>query len=811
MIAIQTHKIADVIAAHIEKLILEGALRPGEKLAPERDLALKLDVSRPSLRDALDKLSERGLLKATRGGTYVAQFLTPARSEAASLPELNWESAQNGPPKPSELLVAPVERIAMVPEATTTELDLSPLTEVAPLATAPTAWLTPTSLLARLDALASESDCGVWALRTAQDVEAFSACEPRDLDAAAPALAELWQRLFEGEALVNEVTHPELATQVRRTCDALRRRLGVWDATLARIELAQEAPPAANDAADLGLALAAVEASLATRSDAAVWREYLLLDQLRASNDARASLADDAREQLARDVLDRLTSPTLDIGQRRLLGERRIQRLAGDLRDWSNPEQNYIELARNVERFEERLLPSDAQLLASTARQLAASHDPQEQALSLLLNERFRNANIRVEFAAELISRLLPESEPREQAVHEMILGVPSRGHSRTTTRLFFRTANERGRLGLELFAAGDVDSWTTATSGPAQFRHEGRAQFSARRRLRFDRQGLHADAVQVEVASQTELQSLRTDFDRLPLLGRVVRKIARNQYQEKRGAAEQEAERRIEQKLGQALMDETATALATADVRWRERVVAPLDRLGLAPRIIEAGSANDRALLRVRLAADSQLGSHTPRPRLPSGALLGLQVHQTALNNILEGMDLNGRSFSLTELGSWLAEKLNRDDLLPKNALRDDVWIHFADQDAVHARLIDGQVELNLNFVELITPHRSWHNFRVRVRYRPESDAFTADLEREGPVELIGDSVSGVELALRGIVNRIFPMEEPWRLVPAQLANNPRLKGLQVTHFVIDDGWLSVAVGEESEEASSEKREVRR
>ena len=94
MEAIRTQKIADVIATHIEKLILEGALRPGEKLAPERELAQKLDVSRPSLRDAIEKLAERGLLTATRGGTYVAQFLSPMMKPLANL----YRDNQNAPP-----------------------------------------------------------------------------------------------------------------------------------------------------------------------------------------------------------------------------------------------------------------------------------------------------------------------------------------------------------------------------------------------------------------------------------------------------------------------------------------------------------------------------------------------------------------------------------------------------------------------------------------------------------------------------------------------------------------------------------------
>ncbi|WP_449228381.1 FCD domain-containing protein [Azospirillum argentinense] len=82
---IKPAKLADAIADHLETLIREGVLRPGEKLLPERDLALKLDVSRPSLRDALEKLEERGLLVSGRNGTHIAQFLAPIAAPLAAL------------------------------------------------------------------------------------------------------------------------------------------------------------------------------------------------------------------------------------------------------------------------------------------------------------------------------------------------------------------------------------------------------------------------------------------------------------------------------------------------------------------------------------------------------------------------------------------------------------------------------------------------------------------------------------------------------------------------------------------------------
>jgi GntR family transcriptional repressor for pyruvate dehydrogenase complex len=75
-LSIRPAKLADAVAQHIEELILEGALPPGERLLSERELSAKLDVSRPSLRDALDKLIERGLITTdSQGACYVSEAI----------------------------------------------------------------------------------------------------------------------------------------------------------------------------------------------------------------------------------------------------------------------------------------------------------------------------------------------------------------------------------------------------------------------------------------------------------------------------------------------------------------------------------------------------------------------------------------------------------------------------------------------------------------------------------------------------------------------------------------------------------------
>nr|WP_321445424.1 FCD domain-containing protein [uncultured Cohaesibacter sp.] len=74
--AINQNRTSDAVVNQLERLILEGVLRPGDKLPPERDLATQLDISRPVLRDALKDLEQRNLLRSRHGGgTYVANVV----------------------------------------------------------------------------------------------------------------------------------------------------------------------------------------------------------------------------------------------------------------------------------------------------------------------------------------------------------------------------------------------------------------------------------------------------------------------------------------------------------------------------------------------------------------------------------------------------------------------------------------------------------------------------------------------------------------------------------------------------------------
>jgi len=67
------------VAEQIRKLITSGALKPGDLLPPERELAAKLGVGRSSIRDAVRTLEVMGILEPRQGhGTVVRDLSADA-------------------------------------------------------------------------------------------------------------------------------------------------------------------------------------------------------------------------------------------------------------------------------------------------------------------------------------------------------------------------------------------------------------------------------------------------------------------------------------------------------------------------------------------------------------------------------------------------------------------------------------------------------------------------------------------------------------------------------------------------------------
>lgn len=76
---IARQSVAEMVAKRVLEMVTSRALKPGDQLPPERELAELLDVSRPSVREAIRGLSILGVVNVRQGG---GAFISPLDADA---------------------------------------------------------------------------------------------------------------------------------------------------------------------------------------------------------------------------------------------------------------------------------------------------------------------------------------------------------------------------------------------------------------------------------------------------------------------------------------------------------------------------------------------------------------------------------------------------------------------------------------------------------------------------------------------------------------------------------------------------------
>jgi GntR family transcriptional regulator, transcriptional repressor for pyruvate dehydrogenase complex len=72
---IERQSVSEMVAKRILEMVTSRALKPGDQIPPERELAEMLNVSRPSVREAIRGLSILGVVKSRQGGgAYISQL-----------------------------------------------------------------------------------------------------------------------------------------------------------------------------------------------------------------------------------------------------------------------------------------------------------------------------------------------------------------------------------------------------------------------------------------------------------------------------------------------------------------------------------------------------------------------------------------------------------------------------------------------------------------------------------------------------------------------------------------------------------------
>jgi len=691
--------------------------------------------------------------------------------------------------KPTENVKSADRAEAVIPPARTSAVAEPPMKAIG------RAWEEPVHLLVQLDELKKHEITRAWATEVSATVHSLGPA----ISVGAAETTEILQHLErlgnDTPTLLTKISEENLAQNLSRTSLGLVRRITVWK-QIGQMGgmVAADAPAPAGDPRSFNKCLSDIDQLTSNSSEGHAWRKYLLIESLHEWAARHRNSDERLPRDLAQQVLKRLNQMSVTSRQRQFLTSGPVASLHQEmLRHTAEPVESN-RLLQHLENYEESGLPSDAQLLARDCQFLGVSSGAAQRELGERVEMHYRNANIRIAVTAGLINRMIPKREPEFAPVQDTIQGAAVRGESLMANDISVRMIPDPHHVRMAFEVNGEVASLTRSTAGPATFYSDSESSYLARKPLEINLRGIRVWPTEVAVDNNSKLQGIRTDFDRVPIVREFARNMARSEHDARMPAAEAEVREKIAAKAKERVDRETTEQISAAAKRLHDEVLGPMDSLLLDPMMVAAETTEKRFSMRIRLAGADQLGGHTPRPQAPSDSLASIQIHESMLNNILERLELNGQTFDLAGLGRRLAERLHRYKPKPVDPDQEDVKITFAARDAVHVRCYDGRMEITLAIARLSNGAYKWKNFQVRAFYRPVVRGRSVDLARDGIVQLIG--VRTAQLGLRGVFLKVFSQKEPLHATPESFVKNPKLDGVVVTQFVVDDGWIGAAIG---------------
>ncbi|MFO0904610.1 MAG: hypothetical protein U0939_16515 [Pirellulales bacterium] len=736
--------------------------------------------------------------------------VAPASDEASAAPESptipEYEPTEKPSPPRAELRTP--ARAQIEDEST-----LETFSDRTPAAESPVqrSWPVPVSLIEQLNGLIGSGVAPEWARMVLQDLARLKDVAEIQSPEVKPIFARLDAAAKAASTVADRLPEANDRPAVLRCGYAISRRIAVWT-TLH--ELAENGARSAEWRPEtmtlLGQTYRNVEMHLARTQHTQMWRQYLLLQHVpKLSVEGSPTIS---QRESARQMLLRLDTACLSEEQAAFLHQPVFQAWAAALRKYSAESIDPGELLNALERYEATFSVEESRRLAHGYQALRWSTDAGEARSAQPLNDHYRNANVRVAISASLINRILPSEHSSEEEVNDMIRDAHVRGTSQTSSRVrvFLVPDRLQWRLGLE--AKGDVAAQTESQKGPATFFQDAWSNYNARKHVTVDKRGIRTERAQAAARSTSDLRGFETDYDGIPIFNLIARAIASRQYTVESRAAAAEVEDKVASMASQRLDEEIEKRLSSAEGEFQTRWLSPLRRMGLEPTPIDFETTDQRLIARYRLAGTHQLAAHTPRPQAPSNSWMSIQLHESAINNTFDQLGIGGRKMPIEDLYRELAAKFDR----PAPAIPDDlpegITLTLAADEAIRVRCDSGRLQLTLRVAELAQGRTKWKNFEVKATYVPSTDQREANLVRDGIIELGGERRGlGNQVALRAIFAKVLSKNRPIRLINHSLAKQPQLADLEVNQFVLNDGWLGVAMAPKANTARIPYRQPRR
>ncbi len=546
--------------------------------------------------------------------------------------------------------------------------------------------------------------------------------------------------------------------------DSLRRRL---QRRVALISSAIEASGAvgagsSSTAPNLMSAAAATVQWLNSIANGAPWIAYLHLEDLQ-----KPDVSIDVLNQVSRNLT---LSDAMDAGQKAFASRSQLQQLkmaidkairrfsyANDAEAAQGELQYQVDLLmQSLLNYEHDQLGIHAENARIAWRTLRSDFPAAASSLRSVVNDNYFNHNLHFVVSEDLLSRLISDYRTETGCIAECIMGAWVTGSQNTNVDLRADIKPSSDRAMFDLKVTGNVQSSTVAQKSPATIWSKGNNHFWMNKSVQFDGRHITSTAAGFSVNTSSRVTGLATKYDGIPIIRGIVRGIANQKIAESKPQSEALTAQKIREAALPKFESESNTQFSTGNDTLN-KMFASLERKGVSPDSISARSSNTHMALSSRTIGISRVGGSLQPPSALIATGAAVQLHESALNNSIDALGLQGRT------------------ILEKDLVK----------------------ELEVALTDLFQRE-------IKLTKKDDPQPVTAEGEPEPPTSFVFSTSDPIRVHFNNnqitIVMRAGVLQEGKDPIPEQIITIPIAMSLQGGKVVLDPGTIGVASKEETD-----------
>jgi hypothetical protein len=294
---------------------------------------------------------------------------------------------------------------------------------------------------------------------------------------------------------------------------------------------------------------------------------------------------------------------------------------------------------------------------------------------------------------------------------------------------------------------------------------------------------------------------TLKADVSNVKInAGPIVSKIARGQVNSRKGESQAEAARRVERRMSAQMDERIDLNIAKLNDKY-QKIRETLNKAGLFPRVWNLSSAAEQINWAVLLGNHYQPSAPLPAPALQPSNGLTVQVHQSALNNMLANA-LAGRSIDEEKFSQRMSEFFDETpEFLQRKPEENPAEISFVPRAPVDVLFMDNKIRVVVRLDGIQVMDNATRSFTISVAYRivmeegkiileqTEAEAFPTGFKPDS-----GTTLSTTQTVIRSyLLRRLEALEKRYEMEPIELGGEWKDKGQLLPKFLsTEGGWLS-------------------